>query len=722
MIKCPNCSFENLDGIAYCDSCGDPLGAGAPVATHPVASASSGRVIAGRYRIERELGGGGQKVMYLAADLRLSERLCALAELTPSARSLQAIAEGKAMFDREAQILATLSNIHVVQVYDYFNEGDRCYLVEEYVRGQTLQQRIASRSRLGVSEINEIALQVLDALEYLHGQTPPLVHRDLKPDNIMLAPASGGAEVVKLIDFGIARHFQVQRGTVHGTPGYAAPEQYRGMSEPRTDLYALGGILHYALSGRDPQEHEPFSFPPLESIRPDLPKALCTLIDQALSNEADRRPPDAAQFKNRLIAATSAKPVASHTPHPPASPPRTHPAARGHHPPRPQPHSLPPPPPLPPTLSLPSGAPQPQSAVVVRSLSTAAILLTGGLALGGEILLAGRDVTVSGILHGTALAELREAANLISTVGMVALLILLIASRRRGRGATLILGLIAISVLHVAVAALLVDYLLFPVLVAGLALGSGLILRRTCIRLLSRSGLGLGARARAFFILMAPPAAVCAAALVLAAASPTPPSLSDYQGEPRTPPPYAPARIAAKPPATRPAIRYRAATHPRRTARSPEFIESELRQNLAGNGFPNVGVSVDSAGRAYINGSAPDFTQKTEIENVVRGVAGVRSVVSKIDVPRGWMGLSVKSGGGGALVSYLARGGPAERAGIMQDDVIVAIDGRTVGNHADFRDAIAAKAAGQTVTVTLVRDGQTLDVPVKLASKQSRSG
>ena len=286
-------------------------------------------MIAGRYRIEREIGGGGQKLMCLAADLRLNNRLCALAELTASARTQAAMAEGKEMFRREAEILATLSNIHVVQVYDYFDENNRCYLVEEYVRGQSLQAKIAGRGSLGVGEITGIALQVLDALEYLHSLTPPLVHRDLKPDNIMLAPVTGGAEIVKLIDFGIARHFQVQRGTVHGTPGYAAPEQYRGLSEPRTDLYALGAILHYALSGRDPQEQPPFSFPPLGSLRPGLPQALCALVDQALNNDADRRVPNAAEFRARLRAATSPQP------HPASVPP-------------PQPHVAPMPPHAPP--------------------------------------------------------------------------------------------------------------------------------------------------------------------------------------------------------------------------------------------------------------------------------------------------------------------------------------------------------------------------------------
>jgi hypothetical protein len=308
-------------------------------------------------------------------------------------------------------------------------------------------------------------------------------------------------------------------------------------------------------------------------------------------------------------------------------------------------------------------------------------------------------------------------------LGLLAMLIMLAAARRRGRVSTVIFGLIAISAVHAALAGLLIDYLLFPALAVGVAIGNSLMLRRVCIRLLSRRGLGLGARARAFFLLLAPPTAVCAAALLMASTVPAPPPLSAYRWTPPQPPPHASAGIGAKPyVVTRPVARYRATARPRRTARPPELIEAELRQILSAGGFPNVGVSVDSAGHAYISGSASDFTQKQEIENLARGAAGVRGVVSTLEVPKGWMGLTVKSGGGGALVSYLAPGGPADRAGIMLDDVIVAIDRRTVGNHADFRDAIAVKAAGQTVTVALVRGGQTINLAVKLGSKPSPSG
>jgi len=775
--------------------------------------------VAGRYRIERELGGGGQKQMYLAADLRLSNRLCALAELTPGARTQQAVAEGKAMFRREAETLSGLSNFHIVQVYDFFDEADRCYLVEEYVRGQTLQQRIASHGRLSVEDTVEISMQILEALEYLHSLTPSLVHRDLKPDNVMLAPATGGGEIVKLIDFGIARHFQVQRGTVHGTPGYAAPEQYRGLSEPRTDLYALGGILHYALSGRDPQEHEPFSFPPLESMRPDLPKALCALVDQALINDAESRPASAAEFKSRLSAAVSGN---SHppTPAPHPAPPRPAPWMAPTVPlpgPVPQPH---PPPPRPEAVdasriewnpaqldfqAVERGAGVPRATVTIRNtgrgtleahvdtdrpdllrvspsrirenqaelrvaldsssvmwghryyanirivldhsgqtvaipvvieaadnqtvldrvrlLSTAAWVGVGMLALGGEILLAHAGMTVSRALHGVTFALVREVANLISVWVPLAILIMLVARRPRRRGTTLIVGLIAIFGLHAVFASVLIDYLLFPALVVGLAEGNSLLLRRTCIRLLARQGLGLGARFRALLLLVAPPAAATLAALawLITAASPAP-SLTTNRWVP-PPMPYGRTTFAPRPPrALRPPVRYRAAVRPRRAPRPPEFVEAQLRERLAASGFGAIGVSVDPNGSAYLSGSAADFEQEKEIENIARTVAGVRAVYPSLQVPKGWMGLTVTSAEGGAMVQYLMPNGPAAYAGIAINDVIVSIDGDTVGSYSDFHRVIESKTVGQTVSVTLQRGGQTMNVAVTLKKRPFRGG
>ena len=382
---------------------------------------------------------------------------------------------------------------------------------------------------------------------------------------------------------------------------------------------------------------------------------------------------------------------------------------------------------MPPTVPLPPEAADEQNidqAVLaqnvgarVRSLLTAAVIAVGAMALIGEMVLAGNGITVSAILRGAALAEVRNAADAVSTVSLIALLFALIVSRRRARISTLIIGVIAISAFHRAFAVMLVDYLWFPAMMIAITLGIGLIVRRACAKILSRFGPGAWPQARALFLLIAPPASICVAALLFASTLPQP-SHPAYRWLPPPSPVGAPARVASKPPPGH----YRNTSRQRRPARSPESIEAEIRRRLADNGFTNVGVSIDYAGRAYLSGSAADFVQKQEIEDVARAVPGVRGVLCSIEVPRGWLGVSIKAGAGGATVSYLAARGPADRAGIALNDVIVAIDGRPVANHSEFHDAMAAKAVGQTVTVTLVRDGETLDVPVTLAKNPSGRG
>lgn len=256
-------------------------------------------VIGGRYRVTRPLGGGGMKLVYLAEDLRLAARPCALAEMVDTFTSPDTQKQAMAAFQREADMLAQLSNEHIPRIFDRFSDANRHYLVMEFVDGITLEQAIASNGgKLDESRTIDIALQILDTLEYLHNLQPPVIYRDLKPSNVMLA-ASGQ---VKLIDFGIARFFQPHsNATMIGTQGYAPPEQYRGRAEARSDLYALGATMHHALTGRDPAAEAPFSFPPTRSLCPGIDSALADLIDQALAYDVVRRMADATEFKQRLV-------------------------------------------------------------------------------------------------------------------------------------------------------------------------------------------------------------------------------------------------------------------------------------------------------------------------------------------------------------------------------------------------------------------------------------
>lgn len=266
---------------------------------------SPNTIVGGRYRVVKPLGGGGMKMVYLAEDLRLAARPSALAEMVDSFTSPEMQKQAIAAFQREADMLAQLSNEHIPRVFDRFSEQNHHYLVMEYIDGITLEQKLRDAGgKLPEQEVIEIALQVCDTLHYLHNLEPPVIYRDLKPSNVMLAVYG----LVKLIDFGIARLFQPQsNATMIGTQGYAPPEQYRGKAEFRSDLYALAATMHHALSGRDPAAEPPFSFPPLKSLCPNAAPALAELVDQALQYDAVFRPADAAEFRDRLIAIKSGR-------------------------------------------------------------------------------------------------------------------------------------------------------------------------------------------------------------------------------------------------------------------------------------------------------------------------------------------------------------------------------------------------------------------------------
>jgi predicted Ser/Thr protein kinase len=257
-------------------------------------------VVGGRYRVLRLLGGGGMKLVYLAEDLRLAARPCALAEMVDTITSADMQRQAAAAFQREADMLAQLSNEHIPRIYDRFSDANRHYLVMEFVDGVTLEDLIRrSGGKLEERKILDVAVQILDTLEYLHHLSPPVIYRDLKPSNVMLTPSGQ----VKLVDFGIARFFRPQsNATMIGTQGYAPPEQYKGKVDFRSDLYALGATIHHALTGRDPALEPPFSFPPLRSLCPNASASLADVVDHALQYEVTNRVADAAEFKRRLLA------------------------------------------------------------------------------------------------------------------------------------------------------------------------------------------------------------------------------------------------------------------------------------------------------------------------------------------------------------------------------------------------------------------------------------
>jgi serine/threonine protein kinase len=251
-----------------------------------------------RYTVLKQIGGGAMKKVYLAEDSRLAGRQCAVAEMLDNYPNPEEQQHATLAFQRECDLLATLDSQHIPKIYDHFSQDHKHYLVMEYVEGLTLEEMLSSTGgSLGENALIDLTRQILDTLSYLHGLRPPVIYRDLKPSNIMITRDGR----IKLVDFGIARNFEPSRtATMIGTQGYAAPEQYSGRAEPRSDIYGLGAVMHHAITGRDPTSEAPFSFPPVVHLRPDVRPALGAVIDQALSYAPENRPKSADEMKVRV--------------------------------------------------------------------------------------------------------------------------------------------------------------------------------------------------------------------------------------------------------------------------------------------------------------------------------------------------------------------------------------------------------------------------------------
>src|SRR5580704_8245056 len=285
----------------------------APQQTGPL---EAGTLLQARYKVERLLGGGGMGMVYLAHDQRLANRPCAIKEMVDHFIDQAQRIEANEYFAREADTLAQLKHQAIPAITDRFELANRHYLVMEYVEGRNLEEELAARGEpLPEGLVIDIARQLCDVLVYLHGLAPPIIYRDMKPSNVML---NSNGRVV-LVDFGIARLFKAARkGTMIGTLGFAPPEQYQGLVDPRSDIYSLGATLHYVLTGRDPEKFPPFSFPPVRDLRPEVSTNLAAAIDRALAYQADARPASIQEFRDMLLygkgigVSTGAPAVTSH--------------------------------------------------------------------------------------------------------------------------------------------------------------------------------------------------------------------------------------------------------------------------------------------------------------------------------------------------------------------------------------------------------------------------
>jgi hypothetical protein len=251
----------------------------------------------GRYAIEKELGRGGMGVVYLSKDPKINRKV-AIKTLDYSQFSVSELKDVKARFFREAEAAGRLSHHNIVTVYDMGEEEDFAFIAMDYVTGFPLSKYLKPGKLLPVEEVYRVIKTVAEALDYAHKQK--IVHRDIKPGNIMYNPKS---KQLKITDFGIARitdTAKTRTGSFLGSPSYMAPEQITGSKvDGRADIYSLGVSFYQLLTGQLPfnadnlgnlaykianQKHKP-----IKELRSDLPASATRIINKALQKEPGNR-------------------------------------------------------------------------------------------------------------------------------------------------------------------------------------------------------------------------------------------------------------------------------------------------------------------------------------------------------------------------------------------------------------------------------------------------
>ena len=252
----------------------------------------------GRYQVEKELGKGAMGVVYLGRDPKIN-RVVAIKTMALSQEfDEDELADVKQRFFREAETAGRLNHPHIVTIFDAGEEHDLAYIAMEFLKGRDLVPQTKPGQLLPLPKVMDIVARIAEALAYAHGNN--VVHRDVKPANIMYEPES---DQIKVTDFGIARITDSSRtktGMVLGTPSYMSPEQLAGKKiDGRSDLFSLGVMLFQLVCGKLPFEGESMAqlmfrianeaHPDIRDIRPDVPDCLSAIIDRALAKDIEAR-------------------------------------------------------------------------------------------------------------------------------------------------------------------------------------------------------------------------------------------------------------------------------------------------------------------------------------------------------------------------------------------------------------------------------------------------
>ncbi len=321
LMKCKKCSYENPPGSAFCSKCGTQVDSGTGDAnvtqaySRPNSPFAVGGILDERYQMIEELGRGGMGRVYKALDLEIDEKV-ALKVLNPEISSDQKTIE---RFRNELKLARKIRHKNVCQMFDLDTAENTYFITMEYVSGEDLKSTVNRLGRLSEGKILLIAKQICKGLAEAH--RVDVIHRDLKPQNIMIDRAGD----VRIMDFGIARTLQptglTETGMMIGTPDYMAPEQAVG--EPidnRTDIYSLGVILFELATGRVPfkgdtavsvaLKHKTEAPPRPKNINPNISDRFNDLILKCLEKEKKDRYQSVDEILADIVAAEKGHPVA----------------------------------------------------------------------------------------------------------------------------------------------------------------------------------------------------------------------------------------------------------------------------------------------------------------------------------------------------------------------------------------------------------------------------
>lgn len=273
----------------------DSFDAGNPQLTR--GNLEAGEFLCGkRYEIVDQLGAGGQAVTYLAIDHERQDATVVLKEFVlPVRGGIEIRRRALENVEHEAKLLSTLDSDQIVKLLDCFATGQRAYLVLEHIDGASLRLLVQEGGALPEQEVVALAIGMCDVLNYLHSLSPPIIHRDFTPENLLLRKTGQLA----LIDFNVAEQLESkQTKTMVGKHCYVPPEQFRGKAGEQSDIYAAGCTIFWLLTGQDP---EPINTSHPASLCPGVTPALDAIVARATAPDTSTRYPSARQMKDDLL-------------------------------------------------------------------------------------------------------------------------------------------------------------------------------------------------------------------------------------------------------------------------------------------------------------------------------------------------------------------------------------------------------------------------------------